>query len=527
MTPLQKKSLYGGFAALGFVLGLAGSGCLNSTVVCSANLKACGITCADVTSDKANCGGCGIACAVGQVCQDSACICQAGTEACDGVCAVTQSDPANCGGCGQACAGGQVCEAGACKTACALGSNTVCGGACVDVQSDVNNCGACGTACGTAQSCRAGACSYDVVAACFNSGQLVGVQTGTELIGAHAQLGTNPFLLAAKSPFVLVADTDGTLRQARMTDLTEAGAGNPLGTDPEGLLSAPPFLYAVTDNDNTLTVFKETDAGTLENGYALTAVGGYPFGDNTGPHTPARLNSTLYVPLFGNLYGGFPGTSVAKLDVNNPATPRDAGVIDLSGLDLKSFDGGTAYAEPTAATVFNGKIYVALSNLNMSYAPQGPGMLAKIDPADGGVSAIDLGADACLSPYALTTVGDKLVVSCSGVSDYSAYPVITTSKTGLVLVDANDQRVGVYAAGCTPAASDAGCVDPSMGNLAVVGQRVYAADQTAGRLFVVDVGDAGFTEVRGYGVAEGPLQVCTTADGGVAGQLVSDVTAIP
>lgn len=527
MTPLQKTSLYGGFAALGLVLGLVGSGCLDSTVVCSANLKACGTTCADTTSDKANCGGCGIACAVGQVCQDSACVCQAGTQACGGVCAVTQSDPLNCGGCGQACADGQVCEAGACKTACELGSSSVCNDACVDLQGDVNNCGACGNACNSGQSCHAGTCAFDVVAACFNEGQLVGVQSGTELIGAHVQLGTNPFLLAAKSPVLLVADTDGTLRQARLDNLSGAGVGNTLGTDPEGLLSVPPYVYAVTDNDNALTIFKGADAGTLQNGYALTAVGGYSFGANAGPHTPALLNNVLYVPLFGNLYGGTPGTAIAKVDVTNPASPQDAGVVDLTGLDLKSFDGGAAYAQPTAATVFNGKVYVALSNLNMGYAPQGPGLLAKLDPADGGVSTVDLGGDACLTPYALTQVGDKLVVSCAGESDFSNYPVVTTSKTGLVLLDGNDERVGVYEAGCTPEATDAGCLDPSLGNLTAVGQRVYAADQSAGRLFVVDVADAGFTEVRGYGVAQGPLQVCTSADGGVGGQLVSDVKAVP
>jgi hypothetical protein len=170
---------------------------------------------------------------------------------------------------------------------------------------------------------------------------------------------------------------------------------------------------------------------------------------------------------------------------------------------------------------------VALSNLNLSYAPQGPGLLAKIDPADGGVSEVDLGGDACLSPFALIPVGDKLVVSCSGASDFSNFPTVTTSKTGLVLLDTSDQRVDVYTPSCSGQPADAGCADPSLGHLAAVGQRVYAADQSAGRLFVVDVADAGFTEVRGYGVDAGPLQVCVGADGGTDGQLVSDVTALP
>lgn len=527
MNPRKKMALYGGFAALGFVLGLVGSGCIDSTVICSENLKACGTTCADVSSDKANCGGCGIACAVGQVCQEGACVCEPGTEACDGVCAVTQADPRNCGACGNACPDGQVCEAGACQTACTLGTSTLCGDACVDTQTDAQNCGACGNACDTAQSCHQGVCSHDVIAACFNLGQLRGVQSGPELLGALTPVGTHPFLLAGTPPVALVADTDGTLRQVRLNDLSEVGTGLSLGTDPEGLLSVPPYVYAIDDASNALTIFRGPDAGTLQGGYPLTSVGGFVLGDNSGARTPALLDGVLYVPLFGNLYGGVPGTKVARVDVSDPANPRDAGTVDLSGLDLKSPDGGTAHPQPAAVAAFNGKVYVALSNLNDAYSPQGPGLLAKIDPADGGVSEIDLGGDACLSPFALIPVGDKLVVSCSGASDFSNFPEITTTKTGLVLLGADDQRVDVYTPSCDGQPADAGCADPSLGHLAAVGQRVYAADQTAGRLFVVDVADAGFTEVKGYGVDGGPLQVCVGADGGTGGQLVSDVAAVP
>lgn len=531
MTPLQKKALYGGFAAIGFVLGLAASGCLSSTVVCNANLKACGTTCADITSDKANCGGCGIACAVGQVCQNSACVCETGTELCNGACVVTQTDPQNCGACGQACPSGQVCEAGACKTACTLGG-TSCNNGCVDLQNDPNNCGACGNACNSGQTCHAGTCSFDVVAACYDGATLVGIQSATASVVTQVGFGTSPFLLAPKSPVVLVADQDGTLRQAALDKLTQVGSGNPLSgsggaaPDVEGLLSASPYVYVLDDGNNALTVFQGPNAGTLDGGYPLTAVGGYSFEANSGARSPALLGNVLYVPLSGNLFAGAPGTRVARVDVSNPGKPQDAGVIDLSGLPLQSFDGGTAYAQPNAATVFNGKVYVALSNLDPSYAPAGPGLLAKIDPASGAVTEVNLGSDVCLAPYALTPVGNQLVVSCAGATDYTNYPVVTTSKSGLVLVNANDQRVGAYPAAC-PAPADGGCIDPSLGNVAASGQRVYAADQSAGRMFVVDVSDAGFTEVRGYGADGGPLQLCVGADGGTAGQLVSDVTAIP
>jgi len=58
---------------------------------CAEGLAACGGSCVDVQTDAANCGGCGNACAAGQVCTAGACRatgCEAGYSNCDG-------DPSN------------------------------------------------------------------------------------------------------------------------------------------------------------------------------------------------------------------------------------------------------------------------------------------------------------------------------------------------------------------------------------------------------------------------------------------------
>jgi hypothetical protein len=56
------------------------------------------------------------------------------------------SNKANCGGCGSACAAGDVCNAGSCSLNCAA-SATNCGGTCVDTQTDGMNCGGCDSPC--------------------------------------------------------------------------------------------------------------------------------------------------------------------------------------------------------------------------------------------------------------------------------------------------------------------------------------------------------------------------------------------
>lgn len=133
-------------------------------------LTDCNGTCVDLTTDANNCGACGTVCASGEECIDSACstmasppatTCDQGLTDCNGVCVDLTTDTSNCGACGVACATGESCSGGACAatTDCAAQGLTDCNGVCVDIMTDAANCGACGAVCGTGEECGGGFCS--------------------------------------------------------------------------------------------------------------------------------------------------------------------------------------------------------------------------------------------------------------------------------------------------------------------------------------------------------------------------------
>jgi hypothetical protein len=166
-----------------------------------------------------------------------------------------------------------------------------------------------------------------------------------------------------------------------------------------------------------------------------------------------------------------------------------------------------------------------LNNLNPdTYAPEGPGLLARIDPGTDAVSVIDLGGARCLNPQWAATVGDKLVVSCGGQVTYTpTFTIESVRAAGLVLVDELDQVAASWSSAC-PAGLDAGACLPMMpGRFTVRGARVLLGDQNAGRVVVLDVSDAGFTEVRGVtdAVATCPVSALTGAAN------VSDLVSLP
>lgn len=82
---------------------------------CPAGLTMCCSTCGDnyycssLTSDSANCGACGAACATGEICMQGACCTPCGATAC----VDTKTDPQNCGACGVTCA--TACAGGTCQ----------------------------------------------------------------------------------------------------------------------------------------------------------------------------------------------------------------------------------------------------------------------------------------------------------------------------------------------------------------------------------------------------------------------------
>jgi hypothetical protein len=518
-------------AGLGLLLG----GCPDEGVVCGEGLTRCNLTCEDTTSDSENCGACGVACGQAQVCVEGACQCREGSTQCGSQCAVLSSDAQNCGACGTACGPTEVCEAGACKVSCAVGL-ALCGGACVDLQSNAAHCGACDTVCTDARACREGSCRHDVVAACFNTGQVVGLQGGqdTAIKGPNAQVGERLQSAARMRDVLLALDATPLLRQARLFDYGVLPETDVTGNAPNQVLVSDPYVYVLNSTDNTLVTFQRTaEPGTLTGGtrfpggLGLEPVtgGSVSFGANTNPFAMVKVGGELFVTLYGSLFGDVSaGGKVARVSLANPGAPvLVEPVLQLpTGAQLQPFEGSNPIPSPAGITALNGGVYATLNNLDpTTYGPGGPGLLAKISASTLTVDKLIHLGEGCLNPGWVAPVGNQLVVSCSGRSTYDAsFNLVAVEKSGLVLVGANDEVLATAPLAC-PAGST-GCALPSAGRFAVVGSRVYLGDQNAGRVFVYEVFGNQLREVRGLGTGSSIL-ACPRAAGP---SLVSDVVAI-
>jgi len=520
-------------------LGLLMAGCPAQGVDCGELLTGCGGTCVDASSDDRNCGACGNACAQAEVCVAGSCQCAPNATQCGSQCSVTASDAANCGGCagqdGQVCATGEVCEAGRCKAACDFTTSSRCGDACVNLRTDPNHCGACDQACGNAKSCKAGVCSYDVVAACFNTGQVVGIQAGSDLKGPNVPLGDRPQSLARVQDVLLVLDAATKLRQARLTDYSKLNEEVSTGNAPNHMLVNDPFVYVINSTSNTLLTFSRrkepkpqpVDGTRFPDGLGLAPVASLDFGANTNPFAMAQLGDQLWVTLYGNLLGDTSaGGKVARVSLANPAQPTllEPAVELPTGAALQPFSGSNPIAGPAGLVVHRGSLYVTLNNIDPNtFNPGGPGLLAKINPGTRAVSTVNLGPG-CLNAGWAAPVGNKLLVSCAGQATYDAnFNLLAVEKTGLVLLDEQDAVVATYTLAC-PEGSGAACPLPSAGRFSVVGNRAYLGDNNAGRLFVIEVSGNQLIERRGLGAGAQPALLACPASGF---SLVGDVVAIP
>lgn len=150
----------------------------------------CAGRCIDTTGDRANCGGCGLACALDNAtagCAASVCrvaSCAPGFADCDGDDATgcearLDGDPLHCGGCGIACPAGAsadaTCSGGICGSVCRPGFGD-CDGSessgCEQTLTTLEHCGGCALACSrnnATASCASGTCQIEVCTGSFDN----------------------------------------------------------------------------------------------------------------------------------------------------------------------------------------------------------------------------------------------------------------------------------------------------------------------------------------------------------------------
>ena len=154
----------------------SGQTCESGTCTpCQQGTTYCSGACVDTTAHPDHCGGCGLSCphlantniyCVAGVCSHS---CFSGCVDCDEDMATgcevrVTTDRKNCGTCGVQCGDDEICSSGTCQ-ACAA-DQTRCGNNCKNTLSDKMNCGGCGVNCVTSAPngvsvCQAGVCSIE------------------------------------------------------------------------------------------------------------------------------------------------------------------------------------------------------------------------------------------------------------------------------------------------------------------------------------------------------------------------------
>jgi hypothetical protein len=133
---------------------LTGESCEGGECVCSTPTVRCAAGCADLMSDRQNCGSCEKSCGFGMHCEQGACTCPEGQTLCGYECVELSDSEVHCGACGNRCTYPEQCSNGQCGCTAPSG---MCGTQCVDLANDGTNCGACGNACG-GRLCADGRC---------------------------------------------------------------------------------------------------------------------------------------------------------------------------------------------------------------------------------------------------------------------------------------------------------------------------------------------------------------------------------
>ena len=525
--------------------------CGNSGIICTSNEVRCGQLCANLAVDPVHCGACGNACAAGFVCSPvpggdggiGECVCPLNLTACGQACADLATNIENCGTCGNACGTGQSCSAGACISGACPGGTANCGGGCVDTTNDRQNCGGCadagGVVCPQGQACVNGTCESDLYAACYDTGDVFALDSQGGTVDPHSQKAppTNPSGLAFNGHDEL-AVIDGTADELFTFDITSGFAntqpdagGFIVGQGPVSMAISNQVAAVTNGTDNSLDVLDAVGPGwerRCDAGSGCTA--SVHFDANTSPEYAAFDGTTaIYVSLQGNTNVAAPtGNQLARVGLSDLMVQT----VDLTPLDLQAPDAGTE-PRPNGVAVSNGKVYVALANLN-GYSPDGPGLVATLDILpDGGAPVFHTFADGgieqpvapdpvhCINAGALMLAGNTLYLACGPRFQATAPYGIEFPGAVAALDISQDPPAPLWTTPTAcPADAGSGCSPGAPTRMALVGGKIYAGDVSNGRLFVLDATSGA--------LLNGPanaLDLCVVGDGGF--QEISDVAARP
>jgi hypothetical protein len=555
--------------------------CLPSTTpCCTASQTLCeDITCTDTQIDPLNCGGCGQACPIGYGCQSGHCVCPSSSVVC-GVpdsgmvsCVDTSSDPKNCGGCGIVCnSTGSIeslCASGKCGPHCPPSAPDPCipdggtTGSCVDFQADPLNCGGCGSACNQGEACIAGTCGSDLVAACFNTDQIFGLDFHSLAIAPNPLvINGGPQSLAFYSlpnnggTLLAVLDTvSSALYHVTTGAVPQILPGyDPLGATPNQVFAAnlpladggtQDLLWVVNSVDNNLQAIDISKAipmpGADGGGRTIEQIPTIPAGAGVADHTnpflavqaqnPQTGATMLYVTLYGDCSpaGISAGNKVLEID---PTANNHAGAVTrtyqvASGAALLPPAGQTTYGQPNGIAAANGQLYVALANATGDCTTaRGPGFVEVIDIASFTQRAlIQIGSNCtqsdcsdsdCANPGFVVSSGNNVYVDCTGVLNPSPpYQPLGAGAVGMI--DATTNRlVGKVPMVCPAADGGAStCEQPAPGRMRILNDQLIIGDTANGRLFVV--GTNGSVQ---HG-ATNAVNLCLAASGQF--QLIGDV----
>jgi len=477
---------------------------------CPSDQRLCGGFCKAVSTDPANCGGCGVSCGAGGTCDAGACQCGPDTQSCNKGCANFASDPDNCGTCGQACLPTEVCSLSARADHCADGL-TNCNRACADLQSSWSNCGACGRNCGSGETCRQGLCTADLYLACYNTNEIREATADLKPAGIPLATDKGPVQLAWLDQILYAANSSANTVSRALRDPPGVRSlhgddsfkilSNGGWMDLESLVVFKGLLYVSNASYGTIVVLRPD--GTLADEI--------PLGES--PMDSPSPQGIAFVP--GS--GGAPDKAYVALNGSNqiavvplvdeaacaaPPCTRPSKWIDLQPL---ASPGGQA--QPSRLLLRGSRLYVTLWNYDTSgtlWKPAGSGRLAVIDLDSDALDAsiqtgsqaglVDLGPE-CLDTADMAVQASTLYVTC-GVFDYSTSPT-SIHRASIVPIDLSGAVPQVRSP--VPAADGT-----APGKLVLCNGQAYVGDRNSGLVYRFDLGT---------GKMSGGTELCPAAGG--------------